>query len=562
MGLCQIKYAVFISIACVFFSIHGDDSTRILYMMQLGNHQKAFTLYHEQQNTAGVHDFKLLQQMAIMLLDQGSRSSDPEIQLLTLFGAGISLNEDTLYILLDGLNSSSPALQLAALNLLSQQQNDSVEPAINRAMSSNYVLIRLEAAYHLAEKKSTKAVYQIEALMTKLDNELYVLFPDLYAMIGTPQAIKTLRRMLNNPNEDVRVKTVLSVAKYERDDLLPQIRRMASHHEASQQEACACALGMMKDESSYEKLQQLAQSTSPSVKLAALQAQYRLGRKQVRKDIEDMALKSNPFAIQVLGEIEGSEDLLYQLCKEKNMQIRFNAALALLERQDSRSLPFLLEIVIRDSRDLGFIKSYSQGKALSAWRAIPSATHNFKETPVAHELSLALREWILTKALELKENDFLMLANRVFELHQNELIPKLVDLLENLQTPAAIALLKKHQQKAGAPLIRNYCNLALYTLQENGPYFDNLQKWVSQQQNEELIRFRAFLPRDLRENLVENSPAYQLSPEDTSTLLIKSFEAFIRTRDDKGINILLDTMQDGNEKNKYALAGLLLRAIQ
>lgn len=577
MALCPLSRVIIFLLIFVFFPFGvpvvtaldalnsgktAIDGTRILYLMQSGNVNKAFSLYREQQKITGDQDFKLLQQMAMMLQEQGFRSEDEETQILSLFGAGISLNEEMLHLLLEGIQSPSPMLQMASLNLLANHQNDVADLALNRAMVSNFILIRLEAAYHLAEKKSPRALSQIEALMTKLDSELVILFPELYAIIGTPDAIKILRRLLSHSNEGVRVKTILSVAKYQRDDLLPQIRRLATHHETAQQEACAYALGMMKDEFSFKKLQMLSQSSSPYVSLAALQAQYHLGRKNVRKEIEEAALKNDLFAIQMLGEIEGSETVLCSLCKSPNIQVRINAALALLERRDSRCLPFVAEILIRDSRDLGFIKIYSPGKALSAWKAIPSAKQNFAENPVAHELSLAMREAVLSQTVELKENEFLRIVNEIFENHQNELVPAAVQLLENIQTPTAIALLKKYQQKAGAPLIRNYCNLALYCLQEEGPYRDNLLQWISKQQDHELIRFRPLVPWELREDVVAIGASYQLTPQDMSTLLIKSFEALTKMRDDKGIDILLDAIQNGNKKNKYALSGLLMRAIQ
>ena len=74
--------------------------------------------------------------------------------------------------------------------------------------------------------------------------------------------------------------------------------------------------------------------------------------------------------------------------------------------------------------------------------------------------------------------------------------------------------------------------------------------------NEELIRFRPFLPREMRDH-EEN---YQLTPQDNSGLLIASFESFVSHKDEKGIDILLEAIQNGNAKNKYALAGLLMRA--
>lgn len=492
------------------------------------------------------------------MLDQGFRTRDPELQLLTIYGAGVSLNEKALYIIQEGFNSSIPQLQLVALNFLSRNHHDSVEEYLNRAMASDSLLIRLEAAFLLSEKKSPKAAGQIESLMYKVDPALIPLFPQLFVLIGTDEAMKIVRKLLINQDEQVRIETIHSLAKHGRDDMLRKIRMLLTHHEINQQEACIYTIGILKDESSVPKLIQLKNSPSPYVRLAALQALYRLGRKETRQEIEKMAKQQDPFAIQALSEMEGSEETLFELTKASGLQVRLNAALALLERQDSRCLVPLCEILVKDHRDLAFVKYSSIGKAFSAWRAIPSAKQNLGDNAIVFELSLHMREEVLRKALDLPEKDFLRLAHTLFELQQNDLIPALVELLENLQTPQAVELLKLHQQKPGAPLIRNYCNLALYNLKESGPYAENLRQWVTKQQDEDLIRFRPFVPWEMREH---GSSSYQLTPEDTSQLLIQSLESFVRIRDDKGVDILIETIQNGNPKNRYVLAGLLMRAI-
>ena len=55
---------------------------------------------------------------------------------------------------------------------------------------------------------------------------------------------------------------------------------------------------------------------------------------------------------------------------------------------------------------------------------------------------------------------------------------------------------------------------------------------------------------------------FQLTPEETSSLLIEAFVTLADQHDPKGIDILLGAIKDGHEKNKYALAGLLLKSIQ
>ena len=56
--------------------------------------------------------------------------------------------------------------------------------------------------------------------------------------------------------------------------------------------------------------------------------------------------------------------------------------------------------------------------------------------------------------------------------------------------------------------------------------------------------------------------SFELTPQETSRLLVDAFEAFVSAQDDKGVDMLISVIQSGNTKNKYALIGLLMRAIQ
>lgn len=534
-------------------------TNHILFLMHTGDTAKALKAYKEYVEKTGAHDFELIERIGLILLDQGYRTRDPEIQLLTLYGAGISLNEKALYILEGGITSSQPELQLIALNFLGKYHNDRADEVIHRAMASNFLIIRLEAALQLAASKDPKASAQTEALMSKVDEKLWSVFPQIFAMNGSAQSIKMLRKLMAHSDEGVRIEAILGAAKHGRDDLLPVIRRLASHHEAAQQETSAAALGILRDESSTKRLEQLAKTSNPTVKLAALKALYGFGHKEARNEVELLARKDDLYAISLLGSMKGSEAALAELLKNESPQIMVNAALALLHLSDPRCLPVIYKILVKDARDLAIVKISSPGKSLSAWRAVPSAQQNFKDNSMVDEVSLHMREAILSQTVELPEKLFLALADEIFERQQNDLVPILVDVLENHPTPAAIELLKKHQQKAGAPLIRNYCNLALYRLKEPGPYADNLRTWVTQQQNVDLIRFRPIVPWNLRS---EVETTFKLTPQETSRLLVEAFEAFVSTQDDKGIDMLISVIQSGNSKNKYALIGLLMRAIQ
>lgn len=529
-----------------------------LFLIHKGQINSAIELYDSYYQSVEAHDAEFLQQLGLSLLDQGSRSTDPEIQLMAIFGAGIAMNENALPILTKAISSPLPPLQLLALNFLGRYHNEEADRYVLQALQSNYLIVRIEALHQIALKKQPKAANHIESLMGKVDPALLPLFPQLLGLVGDADSIRMLRKLLSHPNEEVRIEAIISAANCGRDDLLPKILILATHPSTSQQEACALALGELRDESSKQLLKKLSRTyaSSPTVSLAALSSLYEMGDAEALESIKTYAQYGNPFAVTLLGEIPGTEETLFSLTKSSDFTMRINATVALLRQQDVRCLPLLAEILIKDSRDLVFTKITSRGKGLSYWRAVPSARQQFGESTIELELSLHFRESCLADAVNLPEDSLLKLITLIFDKQQNDLVPAAIALLEALQTPKAIALLKRHQQSPGAPLVRSYCNLALYRLGEEGPYEGNLIAWMQQRAAENLIQLRPYVPWELDD---EHS-LYQITPHESSRLLIETFEAVTKKQDHNGINGLLKAIKNGNHKNKYALAGLLIRA--
>lgn len=553
MGL--FKIAIYFCL--VFAPLLGFEQNRILFLMTQGNLQEAVDAYQNYKQTKGKHDFELLQQLSLLLLENGIKSSKPEEQLMALFGASIANNDPSIYLLEEGLRSSFPQIQLVAINCLGKSQNDHAYELINKAIGSPHPIIRLEAAYQIALKKHPKACAQVDALMQKLPAVLAPLFPQIFALIGDEDSTKILKKLMNNPNHLVRIATILSVMKHGRDDLLPQIRKLSTQHDVGQQEAAAYALGVFKDESSRPVLENLSRSSHPTVKIAALIALHNLGDQDRLQELQTLALQGNPFAIYALKDIPGTESTLAKLASSDNTSIRLNATLGLLALKDRRSLPGVVEILFRDIRDLAFTEVSSPGRALTYWKAVPSASQQSEDASVLLELSLGFREDVLQECLELSPQDFLKLSEFLFNKKQNDLIPMLVALLVNMDSKEAIDLLKAQQQKIGAPLIRNYSTLGLVKLKEEGPYRQTLKEWVVKQQEIDMLQFRAFVPFDMR----EPHSTYELTPQETARLLVESLELLSEEEDDEGIDLLLQVLKEGHSKNRYLIAGLLLHTV-
>lgn len=507
----------------------------------------------------GSHDFAAIRHLADQILDQGLSSADPEEQMMALFGAGIAEHPALLPLLRRGLASPDPHVQLLAINLLARQCDDIADDLLNRAVVSPFVIIRLEAIYQLAKRHHPAAQGQLEAIMVRLPEETHPLFPQLFAMVGDRHADTRMRQFLADSDWKVRCAAILALAEEGRDDFTPQIRRLAAQLYLPQQEAAAVALGVLGDERSASRLEQLARSTDDQVRLAALQALWRLGRLERRLEIEEMAATGNLYAIAALADMVDAEEALASLLDHPTFGVRAAAAISLLRLRDARCLPLIEELLIQDARGLGISIGRSVGGGLPCVKVVSAHAAKHRDDPIALEVARELRERLLIWSIELPEHAFLSLADRVMETTQNDLIPLLVKLLENLGTEQAIARLKRGQQQAGAPLIRDYCNLALYRLGEEGPWEENLLQWVERKRHTELIQLRPVVPFQSKRKGEEVS-RFELNADEVSRLLVESLEALARRQDGRAVSAILLAMERGNPRNWYALAGLLTLA--
>jgi HEAT repeat protein len=534
-----------------------SDKKQILYLAQANHCEESIQLYRNYQKKIGRHDFEVLQQIATIWIEQCARDKKPEKQILGLFGfsiAGLSAPPD---ILENAIVSSDPSVQSAAIGFIGKMQEDYSDILLNKAMSSQSLYTRLEAAFYLSQRKAPTATGQIESLMYRLPPQMRYFFPQFFAIIGTTEAVHVLRHLMDDSFHLTKIEAILNAARYGRDDLLPAIRAGATHLDNPEQEACAAALGYLKDMRSMKKLKKLANHPSTTVQLAALQALFALGDTSATKLVAKEAATGNLLAISLLGEMPGHEDTLFPLSRSNDMQVRFNAAVSLLKKKDPRSLPPLIGFLIKDSKDIGFQPILSPGGALRAWKVVPSLKQHAKESFFDMEaLTIAVKENILQEALELPEESFLWLTEKLFNAKQNDLVPILVSSLENLRTEKAIALLRKESQKMGAPLIRAYCNLALFNLKEEGPYQRNIIEFLKENRSKELIRLRSTLPWNMR-----LSDSYHLTPEESSSLLIRSYEALSEKLNEEGIDILLEAVEKGLEHNRAVLAGILIHTM-
>lgn len=547
-------------LTCSLFAASELDELKYhsLYLMQQNQVEESLEKYREFSDLSGRHDFEILQQLGLILLQKGIQSTESQTLMMTLFGAGISGSAAALDIIEKGIDHPDPQIQILALHLISKFDDDRVSEIYNQAMGSDFLAIRMEAAFYMAQRKHPHAVGQIEGLMYRLPPIFKPYFPSLFALVGTNDATQALKRLIEDPDPQTRVESILNVAKLGRDDFLPYLRKRLTHTHIAEVETTSFAIGSLKDSSCISKLKRLATNPTDTIRLSASLALLQLGDRTHVPTIINLAKESNLFAIAALGNISETEEALAELIHSKDLQIRTNAAVSLLQRRDPRCLPGLGEILLSDSRDLAFYPFHSVGRTLSALKAVPSAELRAKDKTVDLSCSQALREHLLREAVHLPEKDFLHLAKRIFNRQQNDLVPTTIALLENLRTEGAIALLKAGAEKISCPLVRDYCHLALYRLKVEGPHEDYINHWVMNQKKSQLIQLRPLLPWKYRLEQAD----YTLTPEETSHLLIDAFLSIASQRDEKSISFLLEAIQKGNPENRYVLMGLLMKATE
>lgn len=527
---------------------------QILFLVQKGEHVQALKKYQEIVRESQEHDFDLLHRIGLGILDYGYRQTDPEIQLLTLFGAGFSLHEEAFYIIEGGIKNKQPAIQLVAVSSLSQLNQEKADSALQKAMGSPHALVRYEAAKHLCRKKNEKAVDLTESLMHKLPPSAHPVFPDLYASVGDHKSIQILKKMINDPSEKIRQSVIISAAKFGRDDLLPQIRRQAGHYSFRNQEVCAFAIGEFRDEQSHDLLNKLCLSQYKNVRIAANLALEKLGDKNGGKRLAEEALRGNLLAIATLGECKNQTNALKELLKNQDLQIQINAGISLLKQNQPLTVSEITPLLIRDHRELAFIKTSSPGKSIEYWKVIPSSSQLLNEDSDSFKEHIQFKEWVINRMKEISLKDFYKIASLIFNQRQNDLIPLLVEHLVILETDESINLLKDFRQTLGAPFIRNYCHLGLYLLNEKGEHSKQLENWILAECKSDLIQFKDYNPWEI------GKETYLLAPKEKSQLLIAILEAFVMNQDPAGIDCLIEILVSGHPKNKYAIAGILVRA--
>jgi HEAT repeat protein len=488
-------------------------------------------------------DFDRYRQQAWRILEEGSRKNEKEVQLLTLFGAQLSQDEGAMTFFMKGLKSEFPEVQLASIRCLAALHHDRADEAILDGLKSNELLIRLETLYLMAQRGLPGVADQVEGLMAKIPPVFHSIFPPLFALSGDPSSLKRLRLLLSDPDDKVRASAVLSVEKAEIEELLPHIRRLCKGVSPLVQEAAVHCLGSFGDSNSLPTIKRLINSSYREVRLTALQAMILFDGEEALPLIEKEALSVDTFAISLLGKIPGGERSLKLFLRSKDPVVVLNAGMALLERGDREGLKIITPLLF--SKKGALAPNTTPLKTVTSWKIVPQDSAEW----------IAIRPEVIRRIFTLAQEDALLFAKEVLENGDRDLLPALMEELYNLGTPEVIALLEKYQQKVGAPYVRGQTALTLFRLGQKNRRQEVIT-FLKNHHEVELIKIKEIS----KEPGQEVALRFELSPEEASSLYIKMLEALLAEGKEDGISLLVEAMDKGHPNNKYALAGLLIRA--
>jgi hypothetical protein len=536
--------------------LYGAAKSDILYKARFGNLEDAVKIYFEYQKENGKDDLELLENLALIVLEQGVHSKDAKEQRLSVFGASVARSSRVLNIFQEGLKSQDPQIQLASLLFLNEMQDDIADELIKEATNSAYLPIRFEAIKILASKKTYDSTDRAEGLMYQIDPLFYPLFPPLFASTSDTHSTALLKRCFTEKNPKTRHSALLACIDFRRDDLLNQIRALATCGNMEEQEAASFAIGYLQDAHGVSILKTLCNSPYSNVRLAAFVSLYKLGHLEYKDSIIAMANGGDLFAIAALGNIADTNFILYELIKSPKAQVKVNAALALLNQKDEKCLNIILDILVKDTRDIAIIENLSPGLVLSSWKVVSCASCKIESNSVEAFMIDRISENIIDQVLNLPKSCFYKLASAILNAKDFNLIPIVISKLEAIPCDETIDFLKKELQRAGAPLIRAYCNLSLYRLKEPGPYADYVKQWVNDLKNVEAIDFAQKQEKTNGINL------YKLTTEQSARLFLESLLAIAQEKETSSLHALLSLIHQGNKSNRYAIAGLILRAIE
>ena len=531
---------------------------KIQYLCSNKETKKGLKKYIEYRNNIKNHNYNLLRKIALSIVEDAISNKSDEDTFLGLLALEISNEDGFCHYFKEFTKSKLFPIQAKTLSILKNIETEEAISLIQSYLSSDFIILRLEALSILVQKQTKSSIGEVEALMNLVSKNYHPMFVDFYAMCGDKYAISTIKKMLCQPHINLHVAVVNAIKKYKIEELIPNVRDLLTHTNPNIQEISCSAIGSLQDFHSIQNLEILANSKHPLTALAAHEALYKMGKKTSSESIKKLAKNKNLFAISILDSIENSIDLLKELYHNNNKDVQMNAAISLLKEKNSYCLPLIKKLLNLDINNHYIATINSPGNAFTSYTIVPSyKLNNPQQSISAKGQSLEFQRNILQECINLTTDEFISIIDEIFTQKNNMLIPLAVTLLENLNNIESKKCLVRGSEMLGAPFTRIYSHLSLWKLTKNKYHRNYIEKWIKNTGKHKII--------DISQNKNTqkfDSSRYELSLDEKSHLLIDSLLNISKNHDSDGLDCIIELIINGHEKNIPLLAGVLLKTIQ
>jgi len=399
-----------------------------------------------------------LEELCYQMFQKLASSQDIDTTIMTLLATSASHHPLSISICKNFMHSRSPLIQLIAVQSLAR--TNGVDSLLLEALRSDFVAVRLEAAWQIAQRRSENSFFHIDALYHKLPAPFRPHMAQLYAQERSSGSVYRLRQMLYDTDDDVVTSALLAIGRHNVSELNSEIVNLTAHAPRIL-EALSYALQTNESRSARQRLHKLCQHTDPHVQLQASLSLIKLGEFSSVNSIVAVAEEGNLYALSALGSCKTPLPSIPQISTSRTHKI--NYALSLLEHKDAACVPYLKEILSLAEDEI-LTLSFSPAHTHSYWEISTLYSFPSSHRPMLYERSLMAKEHLLAQTLELDDRSFLDIAHFIFQQGRIELYPMLLSLMKNKRSDGVIELLRNESTRVGAPYNRAGATLGLIQL--------------------------------------------------------------------------------------------------
>ena len=491
-------------------------------------------------------------------LEKGLKSRDIEENLIALYGLLISDYMPSTQILLSLLKKNHFVTQSYLLQVLQKNLSYSAEEILTQAGHSMFFPIRLQALYQLTQRQEANSLTKIQALRQKFHKTYHFIFTPLIAAHRSKESEEELKRILKEPSSHLRSSALLEIGNQHIHSLLPEVKKAFTHVNPIEKESAIFALSCYPDLKLYDLLKKETISTNDHLALASHLALWRLGFIDHKKEILALAQKNNPFALFLLHKMHEETPILVKALKNKDKTIWINALWGLLHHKDIRVLPELEKLLLIDPLDS--VINIEHSPAHTMHHLIIESPSIINDADLEKELAITLhlQKLCLSLLSRYPEEEVLKFCKRLLSTNKHPFQRELIHTIENIKSEKSLDLLRSLSFSIGSPLKRGYALTALYRKSTHIKDQERFYKWLKSQSGDSIIKFSK--TADPLSNL--HVTPYELSPEEHTGLISEALLTASTSHEEKYLNLIIELFNTCHKKNRYALAGILMKAIQ